>query len=161
MDRPADTNSEMLGLFFYTAMCAIASLVLTFIYSMLRTVQSRDEYKSWRVMAIFFVLVFSGPYLYNEFLTRKLGPGVKEAVADALYDAGVDGKLNYYRVVSMKGDTARVVAVATENQDWGGTERPVVAVTVKKDRKGWKSDSYLVINSVSRNADSYSFPPYY
>ncbi len=151
----------MLGLFFYTAMCAIGSVVLTFIYSMLRTVQSRDEYKSWRVMAIFFALTFSGPYLYNEYLTRKLGTGVKDAVADALFDAGVDGKISYYRVVSQKGDTARVVAVTTESQDWGGTERPVIAVTVKKDPKGWKSETFLVVNSVSRNADSYTFPPYY
>ncbi len=151
----------MLGLFFYTAMAAIASVLLTFIYSMFRTVKSRDEYKSWKIMVIFFALVFFGPYGYNEFLTRKLGPGLKSAVADALYDAGVNGKINYFRVVSTKGDTARVVAVTTENQDWGGTERPVVAVTVKKDPKGWKSDTYIVVNSISRNADSYTFPPYF
>lgn len=142
-------------------MCALASVVLTFIYSMARTVKGRDEFKSWRIMVIAFILVFFGPYAYNEYLTRKLGPNIKSAVADALYDAGVNGKINYFRVVSQKGDTARVIAVATENQDWGGTERPVVAVTVKKDPKGWKSDTFLVVNSVSRNADSYTFPPYY
>ena len=120
----------MLGLFFYTAMCALASAVLTFIYSMFRTVKARDEYKSWKVLAIFFALTFFSPYIYNEYLTRKLGPNIKSAVADALYDAGVEGKINYFRVVSQKGDTARVVAVTTENRDWGGTERPVVAVPV-------------------------------
>ena len=151
----------MLGLFFYTAMCALASIVLTFLYSMMRTVQSRDEYKSWKVMVIFFVLCFGGPYGYNEYLTRTVGPEAKSAVADALYDAGIDGKISYYRVVSMKGQTARVIAVATENQDWGGTERPVVAVTIKRGTNGWKSDTYTVVNSLSRNADSYTFPPYY
>lgn len=151
----------MLGLFFYTAMCALASIVLTFLYSMMRSVQSRDEFKSWKVMVIFFALCFGGPYGYNEYLTRTVGADAKSAVADALYDAGIDGKISYYRVVSMKGQTARVIAVATENQDWGGTERPVVAVTIKRGPSGWKSDTYTVVNSLSRNADSYTFPPYY
>jgi hypothetical protein len=151
----------MLGLFFYTAACVGVAIVLTFIYSMFRSVQSRDDYKSWRVMAIFFVLTFLAPYGYNEYLTRTASPGLKDAVLDGLFDADVKGDLNYFRIVSVKGDTARVIAVTTEHQDWGGTERPVVALTMKKDAKGWKSDTFLVVNSVSRNADSYTFPPYY
>ncbi|MCC7434842.1 MAG: hypothetical protein IT363_09170 [Methanoregulaceae archaeon] len=151
----------MLGLFFYIAGCVIASIILTFIYSMFRSVQSRDEYKSWRVMAIFFVLVLSAPYGYNEYLTRSAGPDLKEAVLEGLSDAGVNGTLAYYRVVKRTADSCRIVAVMTEKQDWGGTERPVVAITAKKDAKGWHSDSYIVVNSISRNADSYTFPPYY
>ncbi len=151
----------MLGLFFYTAGCVVLGMILTFIYSMLRSVQSRDEFKSWRVMLIFCVLTFAGPYLYDDILTRRFYVAMKDAVADGLSDAGVDGKLEFYRVVSMKGDTARLIAVATEHQDWGGTERPVVAMTLKRDAKGWHSDTFVVVNSVSRNADSYTFPPYY
>lgn len=151
----------MLGLFFYIVACFTAAVVLTFIYSMFRSVQSRDEYKSWRVMLIFFVLVLAAPYGYNEVLTRRAGPDLKDAVIQGLNDAGIDGSLAYYRVVKQTGNTCRIVAVVTENQDWGGTERPVVAITAKKDEKGWKSDTYLVVNSVSRNADSYTFPPYY
>lgn len=151
----------MLGLFFYIVACFTAAVVLTFIYSMFRSVQSRDEYKSWRVMLIFFVLVLAAPYGYNEVLTRRAGPNLKDAVLQGLSDAGIDGELAYFRVVKQTGNTCRVVAVVTENQDWGGTERPVVAITAKKDEKGWKSDTYLVVNSVSRNADSYTFPPYY
>jgi hypothetical protein len=157
----ADIQFEMLGLFFYTAACVFVAIVLTFIYSMFRSVQSRDEYKSWRVMAIFFVIVFIGPYGYNEYLTRSAGPQMKDAVLDGLYDADVKGNLNYFRVISVKNNTARVIAVTTEHQGWGGTERPVVALTVKKGPKGWQSDTFLVVNSISRNADSYTFPPYY
>lgn len=151
----------MLGLFFYAAGCVIASIVLTFIYSMFRTVGARDDYKSWRVMIIFFVLVLAAPYGYNEYLTRQIGPSLKDAVIEGLEDAEIDGTLNYYRVVRSKGDTCRIIAVVTENQDWGGTERPVVAITAKKENGQWKSESYLVVNSVSRNADSCTFPPYY
>jgi len=151
----------MLGLFFYIVACFTAAVVLTFIYSMFRSVQSRDEYKSWRVMLVFFVLVLAAPYGYNEVLTRRAGNDLKEAVLEGLSDAGVDGELAYYRVVKQTGNTCRVIAVVTENQDWGGTERPVVAITAKKEGKGWKSDTYLVVNSISRNADSYTFPPYY
>lgn len=151
----------MLGLFFYVAGCVFVAIVLTIIYSMFRTVQSRDDYKSWRVILIFFILVFFGPYGYDEYLTRAAGPSLKDAVVDGLLDAGVKGEINYWRVISTKNNTARVIAVTTEHQDWGGTERPVVAITVKKDAKGWHSDTYLVVNSVSRNADSYTFPPYY
>jgi len=151
----------MLGLFFYVAGCVILAIGVTFIYSMFRSVQSRDEYKSWKALAIFFTLIFIAPYGYNEYLTRTVGTQMKEAVMDALFDAGINGELRYYRVVSSKKDTARVIAVVKEDQDWGGTERPVLAITVKKGPKGWKSDTYLVVNSVSRNADSYTFPPYY
>lgn len=151
----------MLGLFFYAAGSFIVAMVLTFVYSMFRSVQSRDEYKSWRALAIFAVLVFIGPYGYNEYLTRRFAGEMKQAVLDGMDDAGIVGGLNYFRVISAKNDTARVIAVATENQDWGGTERPVVAITLKKDKKGWRSDTYLVVNSISRNADSYTFPPYY
>lgn len=151
----------MLGLFFYIVACFFGAVILTFIYSMFRTVQSRDEYKSWRVMIIFFVLVMAAPYGYNEVLTRRAGADLKSAVLEGLSDAGIDGDLAYYRIVKQTGDTCRIVAVVTEKQDWGGTERPVVAITAKKEAKGWRSDSYIVVNSVSRNADSYTFPPYY
>lgn len=151
----------MLGLFFYAAGSFVVSMVLTFLYSMFRTVKARDEYKSWKVLAIFSALVFIGPYGYNEYLTRRYTKDMKQAVLDGMDDAGIVGELRYFRVISAKDTTARVIAVAVENQDWGGTERPVVAITLKKDNKGWRSDSFLVVNSISRNADSYTFPPYY
>jgi hypothetical protein len=151
----------MLGLFFYAAGSFVVAMVLTFLYSMFRTVKARDEYKSWKVLAIFSFVVFAGPYGYNEYLTRRFAGDMKQAVLDGIDDAGITGQLNYFRVISAKDNTVRVIAVATEQQGWGGTERPVLAITLKKDKKGWRSDTYLVVNSISRNADSYTFPPYY
>lgn len=151
----------MIGAIVYILGCVAASLVLTCLYVMFRPVSSRDELKSWRVMGVMFVVSMLMPYGYAEVMSRIVGGKMESAVKASLEDAGVKGDLQYFRVVLYTGSTARIVAVANEKADWGGSDRPILAITLKKDGEKWKSDSYRVVSSFNRGSDGFTFPPYY
>ena len=151
----------MIGAIVYILGCAAVSAVLTCLYVMFRPVNSRDELKSWRILGFAMVLTLLGPYGYAEVVTRIVGPKMEHSVLLALDDAGVKGDLQYYRVIMYSGSTARVVAVAAEKADWGGSDRPVLAITLKREGDSWKPDSYKVVSSFNRNQDGFTFPPYY
>jgi len=151
----------MVGAIIYIVSCAAIALVLTFIYAMLRPVKNRDELRSWRVMLIMYILTLAAPYGYSEVLTRLVGANMDVAVTHAIDDADISATLEYYRVLTYNGTSARVVAVARAKADWGGTDKPVLALSMTKQGNGWKTDSYRVISSDHLNQDGFTFPPYY
>lgn len=151
----------MLGMMFYVAGCFVASAVLTFLLVVLRPIEARDEMRSWRTWLVMFVLTIAGPYIYADGLTRYVGPEIADSVDEAVWEAGVEGRLQYYRIVKFDGEKARVIAVSEEDADWGGTERPVVAMSLGKGKHGWEVESVKVVNSDSRNADGWTFPPFF
>src|SRR4051812_58549 len=110
----------MVGIILYLISCSVIAAVLTFLYVMMRPVSSRDELKSWRVLAVFMVLTLVAPYGYAEILTRLVGGHMEAVVNTALKDANLDDNvLEYYRVISYNGHRARVVAVAKGKSDVG------------------------------------------
>jgi hypothetical protein len=152
----------MVGIIIYLISCFAVAVVLMIIYVMLRPVKTRDELKSWRVLLVTYAFSLSAPYAYAEVMTRLVGAHMQHAINAALIDADLDSSsLEYYRVVAYNGRTARVVAVAHGKADWGGTDKPVLALTLSKQGDGWKTDSYLIISSDHLNKDGFTFPPYY
>lgn len=151
----------MIGAIVYLLGCLIVAFILTTIYVMMRPVHSRDELKSWRVFTIFYVLVLAAPYGYAEIMTRLVGGPMKSAVADALDDSDCGGDLKYYKVIRYNGTTARVIAVTEGSASWGGTDKPVVAMTLEKEGDKWKVDSYLIVSSFKSGQDGFTFPPYF
>lgn len=151
----------MFGGVFYAVGCFAAAMVLTFLYVMCRPVKARDELRSWRILLGLWIFVMAAPYGYVEVLTRTVGANMQDTVQDAMNQAGVKGDMSFYKVVQIKGDTARVIATATEKADWGGTDRAILAMTLIKTGDKWKTDSYTFVNSDGRNADGFTFPPYY
>lgn len=151
----------MLGMMFYVAGCFFASAVMTFLYVVTRPIEARDEMRSWRTWGVMFVLAIAGPYGYADIMTRYVGPEIAPYVDEAVFEAGVEGKLRYYRIVKFDGKMARVIAVSEEPADWGGTERPVVAMSISKGKDGWELESVKVVHSDSRNADGWTFPPFF
>lgn len=152
----------MLPALFYGVGCFAISVVLTIIYAMFRSIQSRDEWKSWRTMLGFFVTALIAPYGWCEIMTAKYGKNMKPIVQDVLDEVGVNADVDYFKVLYVKDGKARVIGVASEKVSWGGTDRPLVAMTLiqKKDNK-WDLDSFRVVRSDERNEDSFSFPPYF
>ena len=151
----------MFGLTLYLGGCLIVAAVVTLIHSMMRPIHSKGEARSWRVLIAVFILCVTAPYGYVEALTRSVGNPMKKAVAQGFADSGIQGQMDYYKIVSYSGDTARVVAVGTERQEWGGTERPVVAMTVKKKGHSWEADSFNIVYSERRNRDRSTLPPFW
>ena len=151
----------MFGLAFYVGACLVVAALITLAHSMMRPIHSKGDSKSWKVLFVVFVICITGPYGYVETLTRVVGGNMKDAVADGFAESGLQGELQYYKVVSYAGDTARVIAVAEEKQGWGGSDRPVLAITVKRDGKDWRTDSFNVVYSDRLNKDRSTLPPYW
>lgn len=151
----------MLAAIVYSLGTFVAAAVLTMLWVLTRPVHARDEMRSWRTLLALFILCFSGPYLYNEALTRVYGPEIEKAVQAGYMDVPLDGPLQYFKVTSVKDNKARVLVVAEEKQDWGGRDRPMVSLLLTKDKGKWKSTSFRILNSWRLNRETYVFPIYW
>src|ERR1051325_6945753 len=151
----------MIAVITYLGICVAASIVITFFYVITRPIKNRDEMRSWRVgIAISIVMLFL-PYVAVEVQTRMFGASMKEAVADAVDEAGINGPLLYYKVLFYQGNKARVLALGEEKQSWGGMDHPTLQMTLVKNDNKWKAESYNIIYSENRNLDGVVLPPYW
>lgn len=154
-------GNAMLTMLFYLIGCAVVSGVVSTVFMLTRPIHTRDETKSWRVIGFLFVLCLAAPYGYVEVMTKLHGKELEAAIKSGYQDSGIDGPMNYYRVKTYSKDTARAIAVGTETENWGGTDRPMVAITLHKDKKGWHAESFKVVSSARKNVESMQFPPYW
>jgi hypothetical protein len=151
----------MIPVLFYGAGCFAIAMILTIIVAMFKPIQTRDDWKSWRTFTVMMILTAIAPYMWAEGLTAKYGGTMKKTVEGVLYDAEIDGPLEFYKVIWFKDNKARVLAVSTEQANWGGTDRPLVAMTLVKKGDKWALETYRVVRSDERNEDGFSFPPYF
>jgi hypothetical protein len=151
----------MFSLVLYVGGCLVVAAIVTLVHSMLRPIHSKGESKSWRVLFAVFVVCVSGPYCYVEVLTRSVGKPMKKAVEEGFADSGIRGDIEYYKVMSYSGDKARVIAVGLERQEWGGTDRPVIAMTLTKKGNDWEPQSFDVLFSTRLSKDRGTLPPYW
>lgn len=151
----------MLPALFYGVGCFVISVVFTIIYALFRSIESRDEWKSWRTMIAFFIFALVAPYGWCEVMTMKFGKGMQPIVQDVFDEVGIDGDLDYYKVLYVKDGKARVIGVGTEKASWGGTDRPLIAMTLAQKGDKWDLDTFRVVRSDERNEDGFSFPPYF
>jgi hypothetical protein len=151
----------MIAVITYFGICFAVSLVITFLYVITRPIKNRDEMRSWRVGIAITIVILMLPYLAVEVQTRMYGGKMKEAVEDALYEAGIEGPLLYYKVLVYQGNKARVLALGEEKQSWGGMDHPTMQMTLVKSDNTWKAESYNIIYSENRNLDGVVLPPYW
>lgn len=151
----------MLGFFAYLGGCFAVAGLMTVAFALVRPIRDRDEMRSWRVLLFCFVLVALAPYGWAEAMTRIYGKGMEEPLQGVMSELKVVDGLKYYKVLLVRGDTARVVAVGEDRESWGYRDQAIVAVSLEKDGGAWSAKSYTVVNSVKRNADSYTLPPYW
>ncbi len=151
----------MLGAIFYLGGCLVVSLILTSLHAFSRPIQARGEMRSWRVLLGIFAFITIAPYIGVEIMTRVGGNGMKPAVEEALTDAGIKGDLGYYKVLFTTGKEARILAVGVETAPWGGTDKAIVKMTLKKEGDHWSPSSYKIVYSENRNLDGLVIPPYW
>lgn len=151
----------MFGLIAYLGECLVVSAIITFLFIVTRSMQARDETRSWKVFAQVLVVVLLLPYGAVEVVTRTIGKKMAPAVKEAIAESDFTGDFSYYKVLFTNGQSARVIAVGSEEQDWGGTETVVMAMTLVKTNDKWKADSYRYVQSDTRNHDGITFPPYW
>lgn len=151
----------MFGVIFYIAGCIGVSGAIAVLWTITRSIQSRDEMRSWRTWMGLFVFSLVAPYAYFEILTRTQGPDMKAAVTKAMDDSDTDGELVYYKVYWYAKDKAKVMAVGTADLSWGGTERPTIKVSLVRKNGKWKAESFEVVQSDKLNKDGIVFPPFF
>lgn len=152
----------MLGTIFYAIGCFFSAAVLATLLVVMKPMRSRDDAKPWKTFIGSFIFCLAAPFLYCEALTKAFGVPMADAVQKAYAESGINGPMRYYRVTSCNSDGAKVLVVGTDKQNWGGTDSPVISVTLVKDTSGkWKADSYRVMTSGRLNQDALVFPPYY
>jgi len=151
----------MLGMFGYIGAAIVLAAILTIVYALTRPISARGDLKTWRVMIGLTIFVAAVPYLWCEVLTKLYGRGMSTPIQEVMAELDIDGGLRYYRVITCYNNRARVVAVGQDNENWGGTEQPVVAINMRKENGEWQAESFNVVNSLNRNKDSYTFPPYW
>lgn len=152
----------MLGIILYLFAAAATGGIVSFLFVVTRPVHIRDDFRPWKSFIISFVLALALPYVAFEFMTKKFGPSMKKTVEYGLAEAEIDGELQYYKVLFSDGKTATVLAIAEEKADWGGMDRPVVRMKLKKKSETkWALESYMVLVSDDLQKDHVVFPPFY
>lgn len=151
----------MFGVVAYIGECLGVAGAITFIYVMTRSLKSRDEVKSWRVFINLAIIALILPYSAVEAVTKVVGKKLEPVVRETVDGTDFAGDFGYFKVVYYTGKTAKVVAVGTEKENWGGTNTAVIAINLTKKDSGWVADSYRWVNSDSRNKDGFTFPPYW
>jgi len=146
----------------YFLACLILAAFLTLLVSMCRSVKTTDEFRTGRCILKFFFVLALAPYLLAEILTRTVGKNLDQPILAGLDDIEFKGKLAYYRVVFMQGDSLRVIVVGDEGSVWDkATERPIIAFKMVRDGSSWKVKESSFINSNVRDKDGISIPPYW
>ena len=151
----------MFGALFYCIGCFFIAGILTFFTAMFRPIQDKGESRPWRAFIVWMVLVTAAPYVYAEVLTQTVGKNMTKAIKEGYDSADIQGKMQTYKVIWYTPTTAKVIVIGLEKVSWGGTDRPLAVLNLKKDGQTWKVDSYRLVYSDRLNKDGISFPPYW
>jgi hypothetical protein len=152
---------SMFGMVGYLMMCFAVSCVLTVIVAMFRPIKQHDDWKAWKLIVGLMLGVGVIPYGYAETMSLLYGPDLKTGVVEAIDEANVSGKLQFYKVIRMQGSKAHVIAIANDTNEFGWPERAVFEIDLLKDRDGWHADAYSIVNSFHRQRDGSTMPPYW
>lgn len=114
-----------------------------------------------RIMAWMYLLTVFGPYAYIEVMTHQHGKEMSSVVLEVMQDTSDSNEVHYYKVMKYSNNTARVIAVGEEPTGWGGTERPLIAMTLHHKDGVWVPDEYNFVVSDKRGFDSSTLPPYW
>lgn len=151
----------MFGALFYAIGCFFVAGILTFISTMFRPIQDKGESRPWRAFIVWMILVLSAPYVYAEILTQTVGKSMTKAIKEGYDSVDINGPMQTSKVIWYTPHSAKVIVIGLEKVSWGGTDRPIAVLNLKKDGLNWKVDSYRLVYSDRLNKDGISFPPYW
>lgn len=151
----------MLGLIGYVIACFIVAIVLTMVFSLFRPIRKSDDLLSWRVMAVMFVIAVFAPYGYVEYVTRTNGSQMEEVVKETALALTRQSRFEYFKVLNVKENKARVIAVVVEPSKWGGDDRTVLAMNLEQREGKWEPVDFNWVTSEQRSRDSSTLPPFW
>lgn len=150
-----------LGMIAYLFGCFVIGAILTLIVSIFRSVKNHDNFRSWRYMVVFGLLVSFAPYVYAESLTKMNGAGMEKAVERTVKQAKIKGEAKFFRVTKVDESRAEIIIVAKEKTTTNDAESCVLRAELEKKKGKWVPKSYEFIDSFDRGKDGMTFPPYW
>ncbi len=151
----------MLGLVGYSIVSLVIGALLTVLVHLFRPIRQNDSFPALKWILGFTALAMVVPYAAVEVLTKSLEKPLSEPALAAVTDLGVTGRLAYQKVTWFDGQTARVIAVIDEPNQWGTGEATVVQIGLERDGQGWAVADGEIVNSFQRQLDATTFPPYW
>ncbi len=151
-----------LGMIAYMVAALIVGTLITVFYSIFRKVKEHDNFRSWRFIGLFSVIVAFAPYGWAEYQTHQHAADMQKAVEATIKSAKVKGKLAYFKVQKADETSAKVIIVVKEKTTTNDAESCVIDATLKNDpKKGWRPDKFQFVDSFDRGKDGVTFPPYW
>jgi len=151
----------LFGLVGYSIASFFIACLLTVIVAMFRPIKQNDDWKAWKWIVGFMVTIGSLPYAYVEGLTAIKGKTMKGAVQEAVHEAELQGELQFYKVVRVADSKAHVIAVSTDENEFGSPERAIMEIDLVQEKGQWHADAYSIVNSFHRQRDATTTPPYW
>jgi hypothetical protein len=150
----------MLACIAYCVGTFVVGLFLAFVAGLFVMGPSQRLEKPYKLLMYSLVFTMTGPFVYCEALTKLFGEPMGHAVRACFNASPIEGSLDYYRVTKYNGDEATALAIASEKEGWGGTDRPILQIQLSRKGTTWTADSYKVLYSSRLNKDGLDFPPY-
>ena len=148
---------------------AIVAGVGAFIFALFKVGPGKPEFAFWKAIACALAITWVGPFAYVEVITQMHKHDVMPACQDYFdsSDCPLTGTLKYIKVLYQNDKFSYVYLVGNEPQDWGGTDAPVIHLTLKKGKgkasgplHGWEVTKASLLRSDRLNKDSIVWPPY-
>ena len=148
---------------------AVVAGIGAFIFGLFKVGPGKPEFAFWKAIVGALIITWVGPFAYVEVITRMHKNDIMPVVQDFFdsEDCPLRGTLKYVKVLHQTDKVSYVYLVGNEPQDWGGTDSPVIKLTLKKDGSpvsgklhGWEVSKFTILRSDRLNKDNLVWPPY-
>jgi hypothetical protein len=148
---------------------AVIAGIGAFIFGLFKVGPGKPEFAFWKAIVGALAITWVGPFAYVEVITRLHKNDILPVVQDFFdsSDCPLRGTLKYVKVLYQTDKTSYDYLVGNEPQDWGGTDSPVIKLTLQKSGgkvsgklHGWEVTKFNIIRSDRLNKDSLVWPPY-
>ncbi len=148
---------------------AVVAGIGAFIFGLFKVGPGKPEFAFWKAIVGALTITWVGPFAYVEVITRMHKADVMPVVQDFFdsSDCPLTGTIKYIKVLYQTDKVSYVYIVGKEPQDWGGTDAPVIRLTLKKLNgkvsgkfHGWEVTKFQTVRSDRLNKDGLVWPPY-
>ena len=148
---------------------AVVGGVGAFIFALFKVGPGKPEFSFWKAIVGGLLITWVGHFAYFEVLTKMHKDEIMPAAQDFFEssDCPLKGTLKYVKVLYQNDKVSYSYLVGNEPQDWGGTDNPVIRLTMKKSTAkpndklhGWEVTKAELIRSDRLNKDGLVWPPY-
>ena len=148
---------------------AVVAGVGAFIFALFKVGPGKPDFAFWKAITGALIITWVGPFAYVEVITKMHKNDVFPVVQDYFdgSDCPLKGTIKSIKVLHQTDKVSQVYLVGNEPQEWGGTDAPVIRLTLKKENgkisnkfHGWEVTKTVIVRSDRLQKDNIVWPPY-